>query len=170
MTRVVGVAALAAIAALVGGCGTPAPSAPCLGDAPMSVTLQRPRFEIVTWEAESDLELLRFVFQPADEAPGAGVTVTAEPIEPGIFLDARFGEPVVLDAPRLTSIAIDGLVGGADSDSMTAGAADPFVIRGIVQVKDDDVARWIVGTVEDVCLRLNANESSGLVVLAVTKD
>ena len=165
---VAAVAALAISASTAAACASE-PIEPCLGTEPVTVSLERDRLDVVSHEAESDLELVRFAFLPADEGGPAAITVVAEPVEPGPFLDARFGEPVTVQGSRFTKITIDGLVGGADSDGIRSDPADTHPIREIAQVKGD-VPTWIVGTVDGVCLRLRADPDAGLVVLAVTPD
>ena len=160
--------ALGAIVAAATACASE-PIEPCLASEPVTVSLERDRLDVVSHEAETDLELARFAYLPTEEGGPASVTVVAEPVEPGAFLDDRFGEPVTVQGSRLTRITIDGLVGGADTDRIRADPANPYAIREIVQVKGE-VPTWIVGTVDGVCLRLRANAEAGLVVLAVTPD
>ena len=165
---VAGAMALAIVASSAAACASE-PLEPCLGSEPVTVGLERDRLDVVSHEAETDLELVRFAFLPADEGGPGAITVVAEPVGSDPFLDARFGEPVTVQGARLTKITIDGLVGGADSDSIRSDPTDTHPIREIIQVKGD-VPTWIVGTVEGVCLRLRANADAGLVVLAVTPD
>ena len=160
-------AIVAAVAAI--GCSAPPPTEPCLADEPVTVSLGRDRLDLVSHEAESDLELVRFAFLQAEAGGPGTITAVAERIEPGPFLDARFGEPIAVQGSRLTRITVNGLVGGADSDRLRSDPANPYAIREIAQIKGD-LPTWIVGTIDGVCLRLRANEDAGLVVLAVTPD
>ena len=170
MTRIAALLAVALAVTAVAACATAnGPVEPCLADEPVTVHLDRPRLDVLSHETEDDLELVRFAFLPADVGGPAGITVVAEPVEPGPFLDSRFGEPLSVQGSRLTRITIDGMVGGADVDRIRADAGNPHAIREIVQVKGD-VPTWIVGTIDGVCLRLRANDDAGLVVLAVTPD
>jgi hypothetical protein len=150
--------------ALLIGCGEPAPSEPCLGEAPLAVTLPLQRLEGVSHEADGDREWARFAF---DRAAHGEVTVTVEaPMPP--YLEFSTGAPIAVKGDRLWSVRIDGLVGGAATDRMRADALDRYRIQEIVQVVDPETFRWVVGTVTGACVRLRADEEAGSVVLAVT--
>lgn len=146
-------------------CSEPAPSEACLGDEPVTVTLPFARLENVFHDAQPDLELVRFVFDRSVTGP---VTVTAEPAAPGHYVEALSDVPVSPLGERLTSIRIDGLIGGAATDRIRAGGDQPSAIRDVMQVKDPAGFRWIVGTIGGTCARLRANPDAGLIVLAVT--
>lgn len=147
------------------GCGDPTSSEPCLGDQPVTVEIPFGRLEAVFHEAQSDLELARFVF---DRSVAGSVTATAEAVAPGRFVEAPSGAPIDPQGDELTSIRIDGLIGGAATDRIQAGGDQPLAIREIVQVEEPAGFRWIVGTVEGRCRRLHSNADAGVIVLAVT--
>jgi hypothetical protein len=147
------------------GCSEPAPSEPCLGDEPVAVTLPFARLVRVSHEAQSDLELVRFEF---DRSVAGTVTATAAEAAPGPYIEASSDAAVAPAGGRLTSVRIDGLIGGAATDRLRSDANDPYGIREVVQVADEAGPRWIVGTIESVCLRFRANVDAGLIVLSVT--
>lgn len=147
------------------GCSETAPSEPCLSDEPVSVTLPFARLEDVFHEVQPGLELVRFVF---DRSVAGSITATAEPAAPGHYVEALTDTPVSPSGERLTSIRIDGLIGGAATDRVRAGADQAFAVREIMQVKEPVGFRWIVGTIAGACTRLRANPDAGVIVLAVT--
>ena len=157
--------AIALLGGVLLGCSEPAPSEACLGDEPLTVTLPFARLENVFHDAQSDIELVRFVF---DRSVAGSITATVEPAAPGHFVEALSDVPVSPLGERLTSIRVDGLIGGAATDRIQAGGGQPLAIRDVVQVKDPAGFRWIVGTIAGTCARLRANPDAGLIVLAVT--
>jgi hypothetical protein len=157
--------AIALIGSALLGCAEPAPSEACLGDEPVTVTLPFARLENIFHEAQPDLELVRFVF---DRSVAGSVSATAEPAAPGHYVEAQTDVPVAPLGERLTSIRLDGLIGGAATDRVRADGGQPFAIRDIMQVKDPAGFRWIVGTTAGTCARLRANPDAGVIVLAVT--
>lgn len=157
----------ATMAATVLAAGCVAPTGPCLGAAPETVTLPFGRLESVSHEAEGGVELARFAF---DQTVAGVVTVTASPAD-GPFFDAAFGEAIPdVQGDRQTSVTMDGLVGGAATDRLRADAINPHRIREIVQVKDPDLSRWVVGTVGGSCVRLRPNIDAAIVSLIVTDE
>lgn len=87
-----------------------------------------------------------------------------------VNIEALSDTPVAPQGDQLISIRIEGLVGGAATDRVRPGFDEPFAIRDIMQVKESDGFRWIIGTTAGVCRRLRANEEAGVIVLVVTRS
>jgi hypothetical protein len=157
--------AIGILAVMPLACGDPEPSSACIAAEEVTVRIPFARLVVVSHEAQSDLELVRFEF---DRSVAGDVKATAQAIERGDHIEASTGEVVTPQGEEFTSIRLDGLVGGAATDRIRSGRADPYGIREIVQVRDGDGFQWVVGTAADACRRLNANVDAGLLVLAVT--
>lgn len=157
--------ALAVLALLPVACAEETPSGPCIGAEPVTVSLPFARLVSVSQEAQTDVELVVFRFDPS---VAGDVTATAEKIDPGGFIEANVGEGVAPMGEEFISIRLDGLIGGAATDRIRVDPRDRYAIREVVQVRDEGRFRWIVGTLAGVCRRLTANGEAGLVVVAVT--
>jgi hypothetical protein len=146
-------------------CAAPAPTAPCLAEAPRVVTVPFQRLVNVFHEAESGTEIARFDF---DRATAGDVTVTVEPAIPP-FIEFNTGQPIGVQGHQVWSVRMEGLVGGAATDRVRSDVGENHRIREIVQVQDPTASRWIVGTATGSCVRLGINVDAGTLVIHVSE-
>lgn len=159
-------ATIAFLALAATGCGPSTVEEPCLGDDVEVVSVPFQRLVNVSHELGDDFELARFVFDPG----AIGQTkVSVQPATPP-FIEFNVNEPVEIQGEQLWSVRMEGLVGGAATDRLRSGVTDPYRIREIVQVVDNEAFGWVIGTAAGSCVRLRADQETGVVVLYVATD
>jgi hypothetical protein len=160
--------AVSAVASVVGlGACVSSPSGPCLGTANETVSVPFERLVKVSHEVAGDTSAVRFEFDR--EVPGS-TTVTAGPAQGpyGLFPTGEVLDDVLGDHD--TRVVMDGLVGGASTDRIRSDGPEPYRVREVVQVIEDDAFGWIIGTAGRSCLRLRSDPGTGSVVILVSPE
>jgi hypothetical protein len=141
------------------------PTGPCLGAQAESVVVPFQHLLGVWHESDGQTELAQFRFDMT--VPGSTRVTVALATPP--YIEFAFGEARAdVQGQRETSVVMDGLVGGASTDRLQADPINPYRIREIVQVVEEDGFGWVIGTDGDSCLRLRSNVDEGTVTIVVT--
>jgi hypothetical protein len=119
-------------------------------------------FDHLTLVSEESLDdrggiLVRFQFDPTSTA---GSTISLGPTR-GPFVEAAFGERVELLGQRSVEVVLGRTryVLGDGMGAMTAGPAEPHVVRQVIAVEPEPgteagTVRWVIGLEEPSCMVL----------------